>query len=154
MKSFSLLALVASAASLVAAQNAVIAQPPPGTHLSPGESFVVEVDRPVRCSRPTSRYQSGSHPYTLPQNSLSNSLEVSVAIGLISCKGIAPPGTCDGVDTSERFGHILLAGPYNPQLAAGKGALVQNYTVTVPDGFQTGPAILSVAHFNLVGVCV
>ncbi|KAI0769939.1 hypothetical protein C8Q74DRAFT_1369185 [Fomes fomentarius] len=130
MKSFSFLALLASAASLVAAQNAVIAQPPPGTHLSPGQSFVVEVDRP---------------------NSLSNSLEVSVAIGLISCKGIAPPGTCDGVDTSQRFGQILFAGPYSPQLAAGKGALVQNYTVTVPDGFQTGPAILSVAHFNLVG---
>ena len=49
MKAFSIVTfVVASAASLVAAQNAVIGAPAPGTELSPGQSFVVQVNRPVR----------------------------------------------------------------------------------------------------------
>ncbi|KAI0755329.1 hypothetical protein C8Q80DRAFT_1266798 [Daedaleopsis nitida] len=117
-------------ATLVAAQGAVLKYPPPKSTFSPGSSFVVEVDRP---------------------NSLTNSREVSVAIGLLSCVNKAPAGTCDGIDNSEEFGSVLYAGPYDPKLAPGTGSLVQNYTVTVPDGFQAGPAVLGVAHFNLVG---
>ncbi|RDX50202.1 hypothetical protein OH76DRAFT_1349136 [Lentinus brumalis] len=128
MKSFAVVALLAT---LVAAQNAVIHAPPPQTTFSRGQSFTVEVDRP---------------------NSLTNSREVSVAIGLITCAGRAPSGTCDGFSTAEQFGTVLFAGPYNPVLAPGTGSLVQNYTVTVPEDFQVGPAALSVAHFNLVGV--
>ncbi|RPD62839.1 hypothetical protein L227DRAFT_573357 [Lentinus tigrinus ALCF2SS1-6] len=127
MKALSIVALLSS---LAAAQNVVIHAPPPHTTLSPGQSFTVEVDRP---------------------NSLTNSLEVLVGIGLISCVGRAPPGTCDGFSTTEQFGTVLFAGPYNPVLAPGTGALVQNYTVTVPSDFQKGPAALSVAHFNFVG---
>ncbi|KAI0695760.1 hypothetical protein C8T65DRAFT_833018 [Cerioporus squamosus] len=127
MKSLFVVALLAT---LAATQNAVIRAPPPQTTLSPGQSFIVEVDRP---------------------NSLTNSLEVSVGIGLITCNGRAPQGTCDGFSTTEQFGTVLFAGPYNPVLAPGTGALVQNYTVTVPGDFQKGPAALSVAHFNLVG---
>ena len=49
MKAFSIVTfVVASAASLVAAQNAVIGAPAPGTELSPGQNFVVQVNRPVR----------------------------------------------------------------------------------------------------------
>ena len=77
---------------------------------------------------------------------------MSVAIGLITCVGRAPAGTCGGFSTAQQFGTVLFAGPYNPKLPPGSTTLVQNYTVTVPDDFQTGPAALSVAHFNLVGV--
>ena len=75
-----------------------------------------------------------------------------MAIGLISCVGRAPEGTCDGLNTAEEFGDVLYAGPYTPQLPPGSTTLTQNFTVTVPDGFEQGPAALSVAHFSLVGV--
>ena len=70
----------------------------------------------------------------------------------MTCVGRAPAGTCEGFSTAQQFGTVLFAGPYNPKLPPGSTTLVQNYTVTVPDDFQTGPAALSVAHFNLVGV--
>ena len=43
-RSFSVVSLFAT---LAAAQNAFIRAPPPQTTLSPGQSFTVEVDRPV-----------------------------------------------------------------------------------------------------------
>ena len=76
-----------------------------------------------------------------------------MAIGLITCVGRAPSGTCEGFSTAEQFGSVLFAGPYTPHLPPGSTTLVQNFTVTVPNDFQAGPAALSVAHFNLVGVC-
>ncbi|KAI0647684.1 hypothetical protein C8Q79DRAFT_1008099 [Trametes meyenii] len=117
-------------ASLAAAQMAVILSPPPQSTLSPGDQFVVDVDRP---------------------DTLTPSQEVSVAIGLLSCAGIAPPGTCNGVDPTEELGRVLFAGPYTPQLRPGGSDLFQNFTVTVPDNFPPGAAALSVAHFSLVG---
>ena len=49
---------------------------------------------------------------------------------------------------------MLFAGPYAPQAATPGGTtLVQNYTVTIPSDFPSGPALLSVPHFVLVGVC-
>ncbi|KAI0366682.1 hypothetical protein BV20DRAFT_638057 [Pilatotrama ljubarskyi] len=109
---------------------AVIRAPPPRSTFSPGEQFVVDVDRP---------------------DTLTGSQEVSVAIGLLSCLGQAPPGTCDGINTAEEIGTSLYAGPYTPQLRPGGSDLFQNFTVTVPVGFQKGAAALSVAHFSLVG---
>ena len=90
---------------------------------------------------------------TVLQDSLTNSQDVSVAIGLLSCAGRAPSGTCDGIDPTEELGTVLFAGPYTPQLVEhGDLTLVQNYTVTIPDDFPSGPALLSTAHFVLIGV--
>ena len=75
-----------------------------------------------------------------------------MAIGLLSCTGRAPPGTCDGLDTTQTFGSLLFAGEYHPVLVPGSEGRSQNYTVAVPEGFKTGPALLSVAHFSLIGV--
>ena len=92
---------------------------------------------------------------TVLQDSLTNSQDVSVAIGLLSCAGRAPSGTCDGIDPTEELGTVLFAGPYTPHLInSGSTTLVQNYTVTIPNDFPSGPALLSVAHFVLVGVSV
>ena len=88
----------------------------------------------------------------ITQDTLTGSQEVSVAIGLLSCVGEAPAGTCDGIDTSLEIGTVLYAGPYTPQIRPGGDDLYQNFTVTVPEGFTTGPAALSVAHFFLDGV--
>ena len=90
---------------------------------------------------------------TVSQNSLSNSQDVSVAIGLLSCAGRAPSGTCEGIDPTQELGTVLFAGLYTPQLVEhGDLTLVQNYTVTIPDDFPSGPALLSTAHFVLIGV--
>ena len=75
-----------------------------------------------------------------------------MAIGLLSCTGRAPPGTCDGLDTTQTFGSLLFAGEYHPVLVPGGEGRSQNYTVVVPEGFKIGPALLSVAHFSLIGV--
>ena len=87
------------------------------------------------------------------QDSLTGSQEVSVAIGIQSCVGRAPAGTCDGVDTSGYIGTSpLYVGPYTPEIVPGghSAALVQNFTVTVPDYLQPGAAVIAVAHFSLI----
>ena len=89
------------------------------------------------------------------QDTLTGSTEVAVAIGLQSCVGLAPAGTCDGVNTTGDIGSPLFSGPYTPTIAGhGRADLVQNFTVQVPSNFQIGPAILSVAHFALILVRV
>ncbi|KAM5538614.1 hypothetical protein V8D89_007643 [Ganoderma adspersum] len=115
--------------ALSAAQNVFIYAPPPQSTFAPGESFVVDVDRP---------------------DSLTGSRDVSVAIGLLSCADRAPSGTCDGIDSAWMMGDILYAGPYSPVAPTG-GNANENFTVTVPADFQPGPAVLAVAHFTLVG---
>ncbi|PIL22941.1 hypothetical protein GSI_15637 [Ganoderma sinense ZZ0214-1] len=117
-------------AGVAAAQTVAIGAPPPNSTFSPGDQFVVEVNKP---------------------DSLTNSQDVSVAIGLLSCAGRAPSGTCDGIDPTQELGTVLFAGPYAPQAPPGSTTLVQNYTVTVPADFPSGPALLSVPHFVLVG---
>ncbi|KAL1950814.1 hypothetical protein VTO73DRAFT_5938 [Trametes versicolor] len=124
------LVVLSALASLAAAQMAVIRAPPAQSTFAPGEQFIVDVDRP---------------------DTLTGSQEVSVAIGLLSCVGRAPPGTCDGIDFTEQIGTALYAGPYAPQLRPGGSDLFENFTVTVPEGFPSGAASLVVAHFSLVG---
>ncbi|KAI1794785.1 hypothetical protein LXA43DRAFT_86793 [Ganoderma leucocontextum] len=116
--------------ALSVAQNAFIYTPPPRSTFAPGESFVVDIDRP---------------------DTLTNSRDVSVAIGLLSCVGRAPPGTCDGIDSAWQMGDILYAGPYTPLVPPDGANAYENFTVTVPADFQPGPAVLAVAHFTLVG---
>ena len=54
------------------------------------------------------------------------------------------------------FGDIgtspLYVGPYTPEIVPGghSAALVQNFTVTVPDYLQPGAAVIAVAHFSLI----
>ncbi|KAI0357329.1 hypothetical protein OH77DRAFT_1422167 [Trametes cingulata] len=124
-----IVALTALAATAVA-QQVIIAAPPAQATLFPGESVVVDIDR-------------------VP--SLTGSQDVAVAIGIQTCVGRTPSGTCDGVDTGGDIGTPLFSGPYNPQpVGHGHSDLFQNYTVTIPDFLPAGPAVLTVAHFGLV----
>ncbi|KAI0357328.1 hypothetical protein OH77DRAFT_1519273 [Trametes cingulata] len=119
------LALAALAASAVA-QNVIIrvAAPPAQATLFPGESVVP---------------------------SLTGSQDVAVVIGIQSCVGRAPAGTCDGVITSGNIGTPLFSGLYSPQpVGHGHSDLFQNYTVTIPDSLPAGAAVLAVAHLGLV----
>ena len=136
--------------ALSTAQNVFIYAPPPQSTFAPGESFVVDVDRPVRVD-PLDLNSVYTPILTTTQDSLTGSRDVSVAIGLLSCAGRAPSGTCDGIDSAWMMGDILYAGPYSPVAPTG-GNANQNFTVAVPADFQPGPAVLAVAHFTLVGV--
>ncbi|KAI9068156.1 hypothetical protein FKP32DRAFT_1562317 [Trametes sanguinea] len=132
MKFFAVLSVVASIASLVVAQSVVILSPPPESTFAPGDSFVVDVDRP---------------------DTLTGSREVSVSIGLLSCSQQKqdPNATCDGIDSTQEIGTVLYSGPYSPQLRPHGSDLFQNYTVQVPPDFPAGAAVLAVAHYSLVG---
>ena len=53
------------------------------------------------------------------------------------------------------LGYILYAGGYDPTtpLPPPYGDwFYQNFTVTIPSGFEAGPAALSVVHDFLIGV--
>ncbi|KAJ8453895.1 hypothetical protein ONZ51_g13341 [Trametes cubensis] len=108
------------------AQSVTILSPTINTTLSPGDNFVVDVDKP---------------------DSLSPSYDVSVAIGLQSC-GAAP---CAALASAGILGNILYTGDYRPQLRPNSSDVFQNYTVQVPSTMATGPALLTVARFYLLG---
>ncbi|KAL5478365.1 hypothetical protein ACEPAI_2549 [Sanghuangporus weigelae] len=82
----------------------------------------------------------------LKPDSLSASSEVGIAILIHHCN----QSPCE--DASEQMGSLLYTGSFNPQRGAGfHGAPVQNFSVTIPESIQPGPAVLSVAHANLIG---
>ncbi len=88
---------------------------------------------------------------TVYQATLTGSQDVSVAIGLLSCVGLAPSGSCDGVNPAGNLGRVLFSGPYAPTpVGHGHADLAQNYTVQVPSNFELGHALLAVAHFGLI----
>ncbi|KAI0672977.1 hypothetical protein C8Q78DRAFT_690734 [Trametes maxima] len=123
MKSvLSFLALAAAAS----AQSVTILAPKANTSLSPGSTFVVDVDKP---------------------DTLSPSYDVSVAIGLQSCASTS----CSTLASSGILGNILFAGDFSPQLQPNSSHVFQNFTVQVPSTFQSGPAVLFLVHFYLLG---
>ncbi|KZT24644.1 hypothetical protein NEOLEDRAFT_1066913 [Neolentinus lepideus HHB14362 ss-1] len=119
------------AASLIAsvlAQSIDIGVPVSGDAIQAGQQLTVEVDRP---------------------NSLTGSEEVAIVIGLRPCYD----NNCVAAD--EAIGSVLYNGGFKPQYSTlpgtGEKPPHQNFTVTVPEDIQAGPAILSVSHFSLVG---
>lgn len=77
--------------------------------------------------------------------------EVAIVIGIRSCVGQAPAGTCNGIDPTHNIGQVIFKGPFDPQVQAGSGRTdqLQSVTVHIPDGFPQGPALITVAHFAL-----
>lgn len=134
----SLFALVASI-STVFAQRVAVAFPTPGQNIPAGSSINVQV-------------QEGSYFISCLktlQISMSSSTEVGIAITLQHCQQTP----CE--DISQNLGTIFYAGPYQPQRfdpPSASGAPYQNFTVSIPQGFQKGPAVFSVPHSYLVGV--
>ncbi|KAF8688703.1 hypothetical protein AX14_013763 [Amanita brunnescens Koide BX004] len=111
-------------ATLSLAQNTILSYPPQGKVVHPGENLTVVLERP---------------------NSLTNSFEVSVVISIVSCaqSPCLPP--------SDVLGYVMYQGPYKPMYHQPEYPPHENFTVTIPSGFQKGPAQLNVAHFALVG---
>ncbi|KAH9945901.1 uncharacterized protein BXZ73DRAFT_95418 [Epithele typhae] len=121
--------ILATISALVAssvAQSVLIRSPAPNETVSPNQTFVVEVDKP---------------------NSLSPSMDISVAIGMESCNAAG----CEAVSQAQMLGNVLFAGGFDPVLKPGTGDLFQNFTVQVPATMPSGQAMLTVAHFYLLG---
>ena len=83
------------------------------------------------------------------QNSLTGSTEVAIVVSLATCNGHG----C--LDPQDLLGPTLYKGGFNPQYPDHPTPLnvpQQNFTVTVPETFPSGQAVLSVVHLSLVGV--
>ena len=67
--------------------------------------------------------------------------------------GQAAPWTCDGVNPANGLGSVLLKSLFTPQMVPGSGRtdLIQGFQVTVPEGFPKGAALITVAHYFLIG---
>lgn len=50
------------------------------------------------------------------------------------------------------MGTVLYNGPFDPQYHEYYMPPYQNFTLEIPEGVETDDAIVTVAHFSLVGV--
>ncbi|KAG2065788.1 hypothetical protein BDR04DRAFT_1121608 [Suillus decipiens] len=123
---FPIKALVATTLMAVSAcaQNAYINLPAPGSDITAGTNFTVQIGLP---------------------NNLTGSKEIAIVIAIQSC----PTGDCLSIDWD--MGTILYAGPFNPQYGSGADDPYEDFSVQVPASFATGQAQLGLAHFNLIG---
>ncbi|KAI0372903.1 hypothetical protein BV20DRAFT_963334 [Pilatotrama ljubarskyi] len=123
--------IVLSVIASAVAQSVTILSPAPRTTLSPGSTFVVDVDE-------------------LPDPILP-SYDVSIAIGLESCGANRTQNECVQLASEDMLGTVLYAGDFTPQPRPNSTHLFQNYTVQVPSTMERGQALLNVAHFYLGG---
>ncbi|KAI0086886.1 hypothetical protein BDY19DRAFT_907780 [Irpex rosettiformis] len=125
------LTLLASVLSATA-QSAFIRTPANGSAISRGTNTTVQVTKP---------------------NSLTGSTSVALAIGLRSCEPstTSPSPSCLSIPSDEFFGYVAYTGPFAPVYHETALPPYQNLTVYVPQGFAQGTAVLSIAHFVLVG---
>ncbi|KAG2121922.1 hypothetical protein DEU56DRAFT_833223 [Suillus clintonianus] len=123
---FPIKALVATAlmAASVCAQGAFINLPTPGSSITAGTNFTVQIGRP---------------------DTITGSQEISIVIGIQSC----PTGNC--LPLNWDLGTVLYAGPFNPQFGSGAYDPYEDFSVQIPASFVTGQAQLGLAHFSLIG---
>ncbi|KAL4944953.1 hypothetical protein BDV06DRAFT_185988 [Aspergillus oleicola] len=119
-------AILASLAATALAQNVFVSLPQ-GKQVKAGSDVTVRVTRP---------------------NSLTGSTEIGIAIGIQHC------GDDGCLDSDSTLGTELYAGSYSPNYHESTGMPYQNFTVTIPEGTATGPAVVGVAHAALVGASV
>ncbi|KAJ6464454.1 hypothetical protein C8R45DRAFT_1080067 [Mycena sanguinolenta] len=118
MKFFASLAVCAALATTAFSEAISIQSPANGATVQAGSSITVEV---------------------IQHNSLSNFVEVALAIGL------GAPDIAPGIGPT-----VLYKGPFNPQ--PQNNVFLQNFTVTIPPSTSAGLMSLNVAHFFMVGV--
>ncbi|PAV17832.1 hypothetical protein PNOK_0631800 [Pyrrhoderma noxium] len=89
----------------------------------------------------------GDHLFTVARTideSTVGVTEIGIAIAIKHCS----QDPCE--DSSQALGAVLYAGTFNPVMDYDLGYSYENYTLTVPDGIQSGPAVISVAHASLI----
>ncbi|KAL4883564.1 hypothetical protein BJY04DRAFT_184897 [Aspergillus karnatakaensis] len=122
MKPLTLFTSITLAATALA-QN-VFVNLPDGSDLIAGDEITVQVTRP---------------------NSLTGSTEIGIAIGIQPC------GTGHCYDATSVLGTKLYTGSFTPAYHESTGLPYENFTVTIPETAQSGPAVVGVAHAALVG---
>ena len=146
------LAVVAALAATCYAQSIFITAPAANSTVSPGQSLIVEVDKPVRLTFSMMQARL-THP---TQDALTGSTEVALVLSMAPC----PSNGCTdpSYDPSGDLGDILYNGPYDPEFHNGMPGVLnkppyQNLTIEVPTSFTSGEQIALIAtHLNLIGV--
>jgi len=130
-----ILALITSAV----AQRAFIRNPAAGTTVHKGGQVTVQLVRP---------------------NSIQGSQEVGLALSVQSCPSSpcpsspcpsspCPPSPCPPAE--QQLGVVQFIGQYNPQLHEIPGNPYQNFTITIPDFFESGKGEIISTRFHLIG---
>lgn len=144
MKFRAALSMLACAVVTVFGQTIDIGKPTQGTVLSRGQSFTAQIDRPV------SILQHELFVKYLPTHPLENSImsctEVGIALAITNCNN----GVCP--QPQDQLGNVLYAGPFTPTLQ-GPGQYYQKFKLQVPQYMSSGPAIFTLTHLCLLGVC-
>lgn len=146
MKSFFVLC---SLAVSVLGQAAFITVPSEGQTLTAGQAFTITVEKPV-CALviyalfcPYLDFISSNF-----QDALTGSTDIGIGISLAHCQQDPCESHLGGL------GFTLFAGGYDPVRAPNTTQQpTQNFTVTIPSGFQSGLAVMSLEHAYLLGVC-
>ena len=80
------------------------------------------------------------------QGSMASCIQVGIALAMDNCyNGVCP-------QPADQLGAVLYAGPWTPTVHP-VGGFYQNFTLQVPEYFSAGPAIFSLTHLCLLGVC-
>ncbi|EGO03504.1 hypothetical protein SERLA73DRAFT_158128 [Serpula lacrymans var. lacrymans S7.3] len=131
MKISSLFAAGALYAASAFAQSVTIAAPPNMATAAAGSDIVVQVDRP---------------------NFTSSVNEVAVVIAVFPCF-VEEPEFCPAFQR-DGVGAILYSGPFDPyELVPNPNnePPQESFTVKIPPGTKTGPAVLSLTHWSFIG---
>lgn len=78
---------------------------------------------------------------------MASRIDVGIALALNSCtNGVCPKPV-------QALGSVLYAGPWNPSILQPGVGFYQNFTFQLSQYQPAGPAIFTLTHFCLAGVC-
>lgn len=77
---------------------------------------------------------------------MASCIQVGIALAMNICSnGVCPQPT-------DQLGDVLYAGPWTPT-GHPEGGFYQNFTLQVSEYMPMGPAIFTLTHLCLLGVC-
>ena len=117
--------------------------PTDGTVLPINQDFTAQVVLPVRCLFPTYALRV----FTRRQYSMASCIDVGIALAVNSCtNGVCP-------QPSQELGSVLYVGPWNPDTLLPAVGFYENFTFQLSQYEPAGPAIFTLIHLCLAGVC-
>lgn len=144
MKLFPVVSVLAGAVASVLGQTIELGYPTDGTVLSLGQNFTAQVIQPVSTHHEVHHESTDQSGWF--QESMASCIQVGIALAMDSCtNGVCP-------QPANELGDVLYAGPWTPT-PHNPGGFYQNFTFQVSQYMSTGPAIFTLTHLCLLGVC-
>lgn len=144
MKLFPVVTLLACAAVSVLGQTVGIGYPTNGAVLHRGKQFTAKVIAYVSTRGPSHDTFVDSRRGT--QQSPISRYEVGIALTLANC----PNDVCP--QPNQGLGSVLYTGAFEPTAHCSDG-FYEEFVVKVPDYISAGPAVFTLTHLCLIGVC-